>query len=120
MARRRLFGAAVVVAAVMSGSVGAKADFRTGNQLYAECTSSNAADRNFCLGYIAAITDAARKGVIAPGSVLGWTHCVRDEVSIKLVHDVVVQFLATHPEKRDLTADGLVAEALAEAFPCRR
>jgi hypothetical protein len=35
----RLFAAGAVVAAVMAASPGARADYRDGNRLYAECSS---------------------------------------------------------------------------------
>jgi hypothetical protein len=34
--------------------------------------------------------------------------------------DIAKQFLTTHPEKRQYAADSLVAEALAQAFPCKQ
>ena len=117
---RRLFAAGAVVAAVMAVSAGARADFRDGNQLYANCTSLNAGDQVFCLGYIAAISDAAQGPPDRPrAGVGGFAHCPGGKVTNQQMMDVVVQFLRTHTEHRDYGAAGLVAHALYEAFPCK-
>ena len=70
----------------------------------------------YCSGYIAAITDAAAWG--PPWGVYGYILCPRDTVTLAQMTDVVVRFLAAHPERRELGAAGLVAQALSEAFPC--
>jgi hypothetical protein len=109
----RLFAAGAVVAAVMAGSAGARADFRDGNQLYAECPPESGY-RLFCQGYIAAITDAARHAPVAGHKV-----CGSADVTLGQMVDVVRRYLEAHPELRHFPAEDLVAEALAEAFPCR-
>jgi hypothetical protein len=116
---RRLFTAGAMIAAVVAVSAEAQADFKTGNQLYADCTSEEGASaRVYCSGYIAAIADAAAWG--PPWGVFGYIQCPRDTVTLGQMSDVVVRFLAAHPERRALGAAGLVAQALSEAFPCSK
>jgi hypothetical protein len=111
----RLFVAAsAVVAAVMAVSAGARADFRDGNGLYADCSKESS--RALCDAYIAAIADAASK----EGGVVSFKICPSGDVLIAQMEDVVKQYLAEHPEQRHLSAASLVAFALARAFPCPR
>jgi hypothetical protein len=114
-AMNRLFAAGAVVAAVMAASAGARADYRDGNRLYADCTSPDT--QLFCIGYVMAIADAAR----APNAVgeAGFTVCGLEDVTVKQLLDVTTRYLSAHPEERHLSAFSLVAKALAEAFPCK-
>jgi hypothetical protein len=122
---RRLFAAGAVVVAVVAVSVGARADFRTGNELYADCTSSDGTDRIFCQGYIAAIVDAARLrapgGGLGPGVAGGYRMCITASAggTLQQMVDIVVKFLTAHPEERHLPASPLAAGALSVAFPCQ-
>jgi uncharacterized protein YqfB (UPF0267 family) len=105
--------AMAVGAIAMCISAGGRADFDTGNTLYAACTKS---DRTYCEGYIAAVSDATLQPL---GSVMGFKHCAAAEVTLQQMEDVVTQYLAAHPEQRHLGAISLAAHALAEVFPCR-
>ncbi len=116
---QRLFTACAVLVALMAVSAEARADFRNGNKLYADCTGPNYFDLGLCYGYIAAIADAARRDQDGSGGVLGYQECGRNQVTIKQIVDVSVRFLAAHPERRDIAAAQVVAQALSEAFPCR-
>jgi hypothetical protein len=118
---RRLLAAGALVIAVMAVSAGARADFLSGNDLYARCTSAFVTDQSFCNGYIAAITDASwdLKPNNIPGNVLGFRQCMPNEVTNRQATDIVKQFLAGHPAYRHASASFLAANALAEAFPCR-
>jgi hypothetical protein len=111
--------AAAVVAAVMLVSAGGRANFRDGNELYSDCTSSNYQDRVLCYGYVMAIADASGGGPRAVGSVFGFRQCGLDRVSAEQMTDIVVRYLVAHPERRDFGAAGLVADALSKAWPCR-
>jgi hypothetical protein len=65
---RWLFAAFPVIAAVMSVSAAARADYATGNELYADCTAPDGenARLGFCQGYIAAIADVAHQSSQVP------------------------------------------------------
>jgi hypothetical protein len=119
---RWLFAAVAVIAAVMSVSAAARADYVTGNELYADCTAPDGenARSGFCQGYIAAIADVARQTSQVPTlGVLGEVECADKNVTLKQMFDVVTRYLAAYPETRHLAAASLVAHALAEAFPCK-
>jgi hypothetical protein len=94
----------------------AKADFRTGNQLLDDCYPERGP---FCIGYIVAIFDALRQQS-KDGKLIGWRACdIPGSVTGGQVADIVTKALREHPETRHLAAPSLVAEALAQAFPCR-
>ena len=44
--------------------------------------------------------------------------CIPNRVTDRQTTDVVVRYLKEHPEQRHYAAANLVAETLAEAFPC--
>jgi hypothetical protein len=109
----RLFAAGVVVVAVVvAANAGARAEFMEGNDLYDACTGPDS--KLVCLNYVMAIADAAQ----APAAVKRSPMCPGSEVVAEQVVDVVTRYLAAHPEKRHLSAPLLVANALAEAYPC--
>lgn len=107
---------------------GARADFVTGNELYAICTSGDSSDRSKCLGYVVRIADAAaynpivRKGYYTSwGSSLAQAHwCLPSDVLDTQVLDVVVNYLRDKPQFRNAGAAGIVAFALDDAWPCNR
>jgi hypothetical protein len=51
--------------------------------------------------------------------IAGWTACIPEGVAKRQIVDVVTKHLRERPQDRHLTAVSIVAEALAEAFPCR-
>jgi hypothetical protein len=105
---------AALMAAMMSVTAGARADFQDGNSLYAQCTSALKYDDAYCLGYIAGITD-----VMSHDPVAGRTACEPEHATAGQVQDIVRLYLTKHPEQRHYAAESLVAHALAAAFPCR-
>jgi hypothetical protein len=108
------FGLVLLIAAAVSGEVAA-ASFATGNKLLKDCQSTDVVERNLCLGYIAGIFDAL------DGNTLDQQHraCLPKGVTIGQVSDIVVQWLQANPKDRHYAAAGLVAAAIAKAFPCR-
>jgi hypothetical protein len=110
---RQLFVAGVVLMAVMVANAGAQADYRDGERLYADCVPEEADWALFCQAYIAAIADAARHDPVDGDKV-----CVPADVKLEELVDIVSRSLKAHPENRHFGAAGLVAQALAEAFPC--
>jgi hypothetical protein len=94
----------------------------SGNNLYSYCgphTAAKPTDQwllgGTCMGYVTAIMDALSSG----NSVNGFRACIPANADMNQTVDVVKMFIVEHPEKRHLVAAGLVAEALARAFPCR-
>jgi hypothetical protein len=105
--------AAAVVLACLSASV--RAD-TPGNELLDYCTSQDASERGYCYGYVNAIAEAERR----PAGFNGWYNCLPAESTRKQLVDVVKRWLDQHPEQRHYSAAGLIAQALSEAFPCKR
>jgi hypothetical protein len=116
--------AAVVFIASVSARAGAQEPnpgftFETGNDLYEKCsTAPNTLTQGFCLGYSAGISDAMSiKPALNP--VNTYSRCLSQNVTMGQIADVVEQYLQENPAKRHFAAIALIAEALANAFPCR-
>ena len=84
-----------------------------GDKLYELC-SPNSRSSTPCDDYVLSVADA-----LMLGRVGRWTACIPSGVTDDQAVDVATRFLETHLAKRGSPALGLVAEALAEAFPCK-
>lgn len=105
--------AAAGVVCLAGGSAAAK-HFETGNSLLTSCTSSDAAEQLYCLGYIRGFVDARYTAV-----ALAHPYCLPSGVTALQLRDIAVSHLTARPEKRHLEAGYLVANAFELAFPCR-
>jgi hypothetical protein len=85
----------------------------TGNELDAYCAPGSVTQL-YCDGYVAAIADAMKHSPVNREM-----DCGPPEVTLQQIVDIVRRFLAAHPEDRHFSAESLVADAIAEAFPCR-
>jgi hypothetical protein len=81
-----------------------------GNKLYDDCSAQDA-NKLFCFGYVAAVSDALWSGGCHGGIPHG--------VPVSRAADVILKFLRDHPEYRHLTAFSLSKVALEQAFPCK-
>jgi hypothetical protein len=98
---------------VMSVGFGARAaTFFNGNTVFANCSSSDVKYLD-CLTCVGGMADVMGSG----NAVNGFTSCIPAGVKLQQVADVAKQFLAAHPAWRQAAAR-LVAQALADAFPC--
>jgi len=79
-----------------------QAQFKNGNRLYEDCTGDV---RTMGPGIL---FDESREQI-----------CLRAGITVKQVVDVVTNWLAAHPEDRDMPASSLVRFALRKAFPCK-
>jgi hypothetical protein len=125
---RRLLGAAAVAAILMSANTSAETiqvpAFENGDSLYKHCTAPTASFtdptasffRGVCAGYVIGIVDAMASPEGTP--VAGVSACPPRDADIGHAVDVVTQFLASDPERGHRAATGLVAQALAQTFPC--
>ena len=113
MNRTTIIGAAVLLSTVMCGNVTAEMEDVSGALLKRVCSSyverpAGTLD-GMCIGYVVGVM-----------SVVEYTKYFCRP--IKSTHSqatlVVKKYLSEHPEKLHLDADGLVLEALIEAFPC--
>lgn len=111
---------AAVLAAALLSPTGATAGFVSGGDLLASC-KPQPVDPVFrlkvaeCRGYVVAIADSFDCGQDARGFT--WNSSTR--ATQPEVVDAVVAWLAKHPHQLGYQANGLVAAALAESYPCR-
>src|SRR5262249_7966544 len=99
-----------------------------GNQLYSDCVAAEHAATEYtrCAGYVRGISDAAAaeensshpSQLNSSGQIAGFRWCTPQEVRLGQMVDVVAKFLHDHPERGHYAAAGLVAHALATAWPC--
>jgi hypothetical protein len=87
-----------------------------GNELSHLCTSKGARANGLCYGYVTAIAEVAR----GDDGLYGHHACLPEHTTRRQAVEVVKRYLDQHPEQRHYGASGLVAEALAEAFPCKQ
>jgi hypothetical protein len=115
MKQKTIIGAIALLSSMMSSNVAAEMEAVSGALLKNMCTSyvdrpASALD-GMCLGYVVGVM-----------SVLEYANYFCNPV--KSTHSqvtlVVKKYLSEHPEKLHLDADGLVLEALIEAFPCHK
>ena len=113
MKRTTIIGAAALLSTVMCSNVAAEMEDVSGALLKKFCTSyvdrpANIFD-GMCIGYVVGVM-----------SVVEYTNyfCRPVKSTHSQVTLVVKKYLSEHPEKLHLDADGLVLEALIEAFPC--
>ena len=105
-----MFRAAVVLGvALTSTSPQAATVYQTGNQLFARCSApSNVVEEMVFLGYVIGVSDAYGSPPL----------CVPQAATAKQLSDISCQYLRNHPEKRHLSGQTSVVEALRAAFPC--
>jgi hypothetical protein len=111
---------ALLVAFALLTAVPAQAGFLTGEELLQTCSPSTV-DPVYrlklaeCRGYVVAIADTAdcsRKNL-----EFKWNSSTG--ASQRDLVDTVAEWLRTHPALMHYQADGLVAAALSETFPCQ-
>jgi Rap1a immunity proteins len=113
---RTILIAAVVVLVPIAP---AGAVFLNGGTLHDWCLSKEVGDQEACLGYVVGVADAldAAPGDEAAG-VARRRLCL-PEVDAKMAVDAVKKYLLVHPPTGDGgTGADLVADALADAYPC--
>ncbi|MDP6927129.1 MAG: Rap1a/Tai family immunity protein [Rhodospirillales bacterium] len=109
---------AVGLAVLFTASEG-RGGFIKGQELYNDCSADDGSfSVGSCFGYIIGVVDAG-KGV---GRRIewqgGWSACIPKGVTGDQMVEVVKKSLRAHPEDWHYEANGLVARALDEAFPC--
>lgn len=116
----RLIAVFAVFAATILSPAPANADFKSGNDLYQDCTTREDAaayyqKRAYCMGYIVGVADAnSTFGAIIRRPLF----CLSAGVTTGQLVDVVTRYLETHPQSRHYAAASLVGGAFMEAFPC--
>jgi hypothetical protein len=110
----RTLALAVLVASLPLSA--ARGEFQSGNNLWQLC--NNKTTDFGCIMYIEGVADVLIPIWGKGGDFAGWRGCLTKDVIGSQAHDVVIKFMREHPERRHFTASSVVAQALAEAFPC--
>ena len=111
---RRIFAAAVMAAAVVSGP--ALGGFLGGADLHGHCTSASIDERYICASYIMGVVDTTQH--LLPKSDPGRA-CIPDGASAQKTVDAVIEYIKTDKDRRDSPAEILVGHALKTLFPCK-
>ena len=95
--------------------------YYSGSLLLKYCTSETQqmsaqqlVDFGFCGGFISAVIGASRCGA----DIYGFSSEVPKTLTVDDLKVVVLKWLIQHPEKLQTAAEGLVAQALNDSFPC--
>ncbi|MGB5180049.1 MAG: Rap1a/Tai family immunity protein [Gammaproteobacteria bacterium] len=113
MKRTTMIGAATLLGTVMCSNVAAEMEAVSGALLKKICisyldTPANTSD-GMCIGYVVGVMSVVKNMKY---------FCFPYKSTHSQATLVVKKYLSGHPEKLHLDADGLVLEALIEAFPC--
>jgi hypothetical protein len=115
----RALAAAALAGSAMAGPAWGQSDssgtFKTGQELYAACTSSDEADLDTCDWYIMGVHDA----VILHQDVewVETTICVPDGSLAETLREAVVAYLEAS-DNREFTAVSMVYNAFEEYYSC--
>jgi len=107
--------AAVALTAPAWSQTDSSGTFKTGDELYEACTSSDDAYVGQCDWYIMGVHDA-----IVLHQDLQWVDvviCVPDSTEAETLRDAVISYLA-NSETRDFTAVSMVYNALEASYTC--
>ena len=115
MNRSYLLAGALVLASLGTDPSHA-GSLQDGQDLQQYCAEDAAhVEQAACFAYILGIAD-----LLAGFEVKGFRVCFPENVDLKLIVTTTEEYLADHPERLHYTADKLVLDALADAFPCER
>ena len=115
MNRAHLLAGALLVAPLWTGP-GHAGTLQDGQDLKQYCAEdATHVKQAACFAYILGIAD-----LVGGHDVKGFHVCFPENVDLKLIVTTTEEYLADHPERLHYTADKLVLDALADAFPCAR
>jgi hypothetical protein len=83
-----------------------------GNRLFKLCTGPSQVERAACYGYMEGVLDSLNAHLMIDEGA----NCVRAGIQTEQVHDVVVNYLRAHPERRHGVAAVLASAAMIEAW----
>jgi hypothetical protein len=109
---RVITGAALLVLGASLPAHKASAEVQQGLHVYSACRGVNV---HFCQGYITAIADEMSGGV----EFRNYRACIPEDATPSQLRLIVTKWLEDHPKYRHDPGAGLVAEALANEFPCQ-
>lgn len=110
--KKTILAAALGLALI--GPTAASAQFKTGNDLLADCSSKETTSRIYCLGYVAGANDSILRQLSGSGEKL----CAPDRYTTGQLRDMVINLLVEKPEHRHLPAEFFVLAAYIRAWGC--
>jgi hypothetical protein len=104
----KIMRAILISAALATASIPhhAKADFYSGNELYARCTGETYSEMSLCQGYVAGVWDRSDVDKVCPAT----------NARLGQIVDVVKNYLRDRPEDRHFAAESLAVDAFEKAF----
>ena len=131
----RYLSAAIVGATLGTGAALQAGSGMDGDTLLGICTSGDALQKGYCIGYLAGYRDAGgwdrhapqepsdmgngaeTRGAEArtPGSS---GYCVPPRLPHHQMREIVIAYIEEHPEDRHGSAGSIIARSLRMAFPC--
>ena len=87
----------------------AQAQFKTGNKLYEQITSSSQMEQMNAIGYVMGVSDALQWALV----------CAPSTVNAGQMVDMTRLYIERVPARRHLAADTLIMEVLRAAWPCK-
>jgi hypothetical protein len=90
-------------------SCSAHAQFKTGNKLYEQITSSSQMEQMNAIGYVTGVADTLQWAVV----------CAPSSINAGQLVDMTKLYLERSPARRHLAADGLILELLRATWPCK-
>ncbi|MGF1612880.1 MAG: Rap1a/Tai family immunity protein [Gammaproteobacteria bacterium] len=110
--------AILVLFSTWAFATSARADFKTGEELYGLCMApDDVRGHSFCVGYVAAIADVLGAGT---GTISDWRACIPAKATQGEVATIAIEWLREHPDNRAFGASNVIAQALANRYPCSR
>lgn len=93
----------------------------TGNELASRCSEgASPQDDAYCLGYFDGFVDGDLVGRYSAPRPIPASFCPPSTITLGQVRNVVLRYLKENPAQTHKMALELVADALKQAFPCRR
>jgi hypothetical protein len=106
---------ALLVAAVPISSAHSETTYVHAGDLNRLCTADSDINKSWCEGFISGELE-----IISNAPVQGIAACVPPLTTLPKGVAIAKKWLVDHPEKSALAASLAVAQALSEAFPCKK
>ncbi len=111
-----LTGIAVLTAASLSAQTNAPSIFKTGDQLYAACTSEQASELDKCDWFVMASHDMS--SYFQDTDKAPKVFCSPEGLTAGALRTVVIEYLRSRPDSRQYSAVSNVQNAIEASYPC--
>lgn len=101
---------AIIAATLLAVSVGAHAEFESGNTLLRDLNSQSSFVEGTARGFIIGVHD----------SFSGFGICTPVGIQAGQLYDIVRKHLQNNPEIRHFSAASIIFDKLSEVYPCKK